>query len=169
MKRCDGRRRTAQGLEHLELERASRRSSSKACSSARTRAAIGFIYRIECDAQWRVTRVVDQARGRRTLELPRSDTHGNWTDGNGEPRDDLEGCIDMDISATPFTNTLPIRRLQLEQDERRVIPRRLYRVARNDAKRVEQAYTCIEPDRRIATKASRRNTRPKFPSTKTVS
>jgi hypothetical protein len=30
---------------------------------------------------------------------------------------ELEGCVDVDISATPFTNTLPIRRLGLEPGE----------------------------------------------------
>ncbi|MBB5620411.1 hypothetical protein HDE69_001460 [Pedobacter cryoconitis] len=39
-----------------------------------------------------------------------SDGKGNWTD-HGKPLDEFKGCIDIDISLTPFTNTLPIRRL----------------------------------------------------------
>ncbi|RAJ35671.1 putative glycolipid-binding domain-containing protein [Pedobacter cryoconitis] len=39
-----------------------------------------------------------------------SDGKGNWTD-HGKPLEEFKGCIDIDISLTPFTNTLPIRRL----------------------------------------------------------
>ncbi|QNK63592.1 putative glycolipid-binding domain-containing protein [Pedobacter sp. PAMC26386] len=39
-----------------------------------------------------------------------SDGKGNWTD-HGKPLEGFKGCIDIDISLTPFTNTLPIRRL----------------------------------------------------------
>ncbi len=35
---------------------------------------------------------------------------GEWT-VDGEPRPDLDGCVDVDIAATPLTNTFPIRRL----------------------------------------------------------
>ena len=32
---------------------------------------------------------------------------------NGAHRAELDGCYDIDLSVTPFTNTLPIRRLPL--------------------------------------------------------
>jgi uncharacterized protein len=43
---------------------------------------------------------------RRVLEA----SEGRWT-VDGHPRPDLEGCVDVDIAATPLTNTFPIRRL----------------------------------------------------------
>jgi uncharacterized protein len=43
---------------------------------------------------------------RRVLEA----SEGRWT-VDGKPRADLEGCVDVDIAATPLTNTFPIRRL----------------------------------------------------------
>lgn len=43
---------------------------------------------------------------RRTLEA----VDGRWT-VDGEARPDLDGCVDVDIAATPLTNTFPIRRL----------------------------------------------------------
>ena len=43
---------------------------------------------------------------RRDLEA----SQGRWT-VDGAPRLDLEGCVDVDIAATPLTNTFPIRRL----------------------------------------------------------
>jgi hypothetical protein len=42
-----------------------------------------------------------------------SDGNGAWSDGSGRPLPTLQGCLDVDISSTPLTNTLPIRRLRL--------------------------------------------------------
>ena len=44
----------------------------------------------------------------------RADGAGNWTDGTGAPLPELKGCIDIDLSGSPFTNTLPIRRARFE-------------------------------------------------------
>jgi hypothetical protein len=52
----------------------------------------------------------------RTLSL-NSDTTGRWWNGEGDAAPDLDGCIDVDISVTPLTNTLPIRRLGLGDGE----------------------------------------------------
>lgn len=41
---------------------------------------------------------------------------GRWSNAAG-PLPELNGCLDVDISATPFTNTLPIRRLALNIGE----------------------------------------------------
>jgi hypothetical protein len=42
-----------------------------------------------------------------------TDGNGRWGEMNGAHRPDLDGCVDIDIDCTPFTNTLPIRRLPL--------------------------------------------------------
>jgi hypothetical protein len=42
-----------------------------------------------------------------------TDGHGRWGEMNGEHRPDLDGCIDLELGCTPFTTTLPIRRLPL--------------------------------------------------------
>jgi hypothetical protein len=41
---------------------------------------------------------------------------GHWL-VDGERRPDLDGCVDIDLGWTPATNTLPIRRLQLENGD----------------------------------------------------
>lgn len=46
------------------------------------------------------------------------DGEGNWTK-DGKPAPELQGCIDIDIWPTPFTNTLPVLRLPWKQGERR--------------------------------------------------
>ena len=67
-------------------------------------------YRVECDAHWHVTHAVLKVMGGGTLEL-RGDGAGHWRDGSGRALPELDGCIDIDIAATPFTNSLPIGRL----------------------------------------------------------
>jgi hypothetical protein len=42
-----------------------------------------------------------------------SDGEGTWTGPDGRVMPHLEGCEYVDIAETPFTNTLPIRRLGL--------------------------------------------------------
>ena len=42
-----------------------------------------------------------------------TDGGGRWGEMNGAHRPDLDGCFDIDLPITPFTNTLPIRRLRL--------------------------------------------------------
>lgn len=46
-----------------------------------------------------------------------TDGHGRWGELNGAHRPDLDGCTDIDLHATPFTNSLPIRRLRLDPGE----------------------------------------------------
>ena len=43
-----------------------------------------------------------------------TDGGARWGEVNGAHRPDLDGCIDVDLGCTPFTNTLPIRRLALD-------------------------------------------------------
>jgi hypothetical protein len=42
-----------------------------------------------------------------------TDGHGRWGEMNGAHRTELDGCIDIDLAGTPFTNVIPIRRLPL--------------------------------------------------------
>lgn len=46
---------------------------------------------------------------------------GQWVNSNNEIQTQLTNCLDIDISLTPFTNTLPIRRLNLPAGVSRVI------------------------------------------------
>jgi len=66
-------------------------------------------YIIECDLSWRVRHVT--IAGKLTLT---ADGEGRWRDASG-PLPALDGCFDVDILASPFTNTLAIRRLQLDE------------------------------------------------------
>jgi GNAT superfamily N-acetyltransferase len=65
-------------------------------------------YAVEADAQWR-TRRAEVIAGAATRVLT-TDGAGTWW-RDGAPATDLTGCLDVDIEATPVTNTLPIRRV----------------------------------------------------------
>jgi len=76
-------------------------------------------YKIITNEYWETSRVDIQWRHtnqREQVVFFESDTKGNWT-MNGQPAHKFKGCIDVDIPLTPFTNTLPINRLKLKQDQ----------------------------------------------------
>jgi hypothetical protein len=102
-------------------------------------------YEIRCDERWRVREVRAAApdSGRPVLELL-SDGEGHWKRTSGEPLTDLDGCIDVDISATPFTNTLPIRRLGLRHGESEELAVAYIRVPELLVGAERQRYGCLE-------------------------
>jgi hypothetical protein len=78
-------------------------------------------YRIKCDSDWKVRKVVLESSGAsgeltRTL---RADGRGHWRTEDGDPIAELDDCLDTDISVTPLTNTLTIRRLSLKPGQAR--------------------------------------------------
>jgi len=42
-----------------------------------------------------------------------NDGHARWGEINGAHRPELDGCIDVELGCTPFTDTIPIRRLPI--------------------------------------------------------
>jgi len=69
-------------------------------------------FRVEVDAGW-ATRTVEvwsvSEAGERRLRLA-ADADGRWWRG-GSRAPHLDGCVDVDVAATPLTNTFPINRL----------------------------------------------------------
>ncbi len=43
-----------------------------------------------------------------------TDGSGRWGEMNGAHRPDLDGCVEVDLAVTPFSHTVPIRRLGLD-------------------------------------------------------
>ena len=69
-----------------------------------------------------------------------SDGRGNWTK-NGEGVLEFKGCIDIDISLTPFTNSLPINRLQWELNKPQQIKVLFLDILSQEIIPVQQRYT----------------------------
>jgi uncharacterized protein len=104
-------------------------------------------YQLSCDADWRVTRLTVTAAsvaGSRTLALS-ADHDGRWL-ADGQPRPDLDGCIDVDISLTPLTNTLPIRRLTWTPGSAHELDVVYVSAPDLTARRVSQRYTLLDAD-----------------------
>jgi hypothetical protein len=105
-------------------------------------------YQITCDPNWHVLKVVvgSLEEDGQTLRFA-SDGLGNWTNESGDPVPGLEGCLDVDITATPFTNTLPIRRLNLKPGESAEIKVVYVTIPGMQVSVDPQRYTCLETSR----------------------
>lgn len=71
--------------------------------------------------------------------LLESDGKGNWM-LNGKEASKFKGCIDVDIAVTPFTNTLPINRLQLKEGEAHEIQVIYFDVLEQQIQTLRQRY-----------------------------
>ncbi|ASY64216.1 hypothetical protein SJ05684_c27850 [Sinorhizobium sojae CCBAU 05684] len=137
------------GLEHLTLRplNASFGAAIRAESviiGERDGAAYGLRYRIDCDAGWRVTALAVETTDGRSLHLL-SEGSGHWRTAEGAALPHLDGCIDVDLAGTPFTNTLPIRRLGLGRYPGAVKLKMLYVPFDSFEPTVDvQRYTCLE-------------------------
>ena len=102
-------------------------------------------YEIQCDAQWRLQAVhVNLLSGSpQSLHLF-VDNEGTWTNEGGETISSLQGCLDVDISATPFTNTLPIRRLALQPGSAATLNMAYIMLPQLQVKVTEQRYICLD-------------------------
>lgn len=75
-----------------------------------------------------------------------TDGHGNWM-YNGKPVEHLRGCSDIDISATPLTNTLPVKRLALSPGETKEIDVLYVDVPSCQVRKERQRYTRLADGR----------------------
>jgi hypothetical protein len=106
-------------------------------------------YEISVDARW-ATRGATisslSASGTRSTVL-QATGEGQWTvDGEAAPH--LDGCLDVDLEASAFTNALPVQRLGLAQGERSSAPAAYVRALDVAVGRLEQRYVRAVDDGR---------------------
>lgn len=107
------------GLEHLLLT--ARAADSVVLAFDEDRGPFRLAYRLNWNESWQIRDaelVVATERSTRSLRL-QTDGRGRWRDGDGRAIAALDGCLDIDIWPTPFTNSLPIRREPMALGERR--------------------------------------------------
>lgn len=97
-------------------------------------------YSVETDAAWITRRVRVDVKGGGALEIL-SDGTGFWRRADGAALPELDGCIDPDISMTPFTNTVAVRRLDLKIGERAEIKVAYILVPELSLRAAPQRYT----------------------------
>jgi len=137
------------GLQHLVLTEGPEEVVAEAAVIV-TEEALRFAarFRIVCDGAWRVRAVEAGVIGDERRIALTSDGAGNWRDGAGAPQPHLDGTIDVDLSITPFTNTLPIRRLGLRAGQSADI-RTVYITLPDVTVTTDpQRYVCLEAGRR---------------------
>ena len=137
----------APGMEHLALTlRPEEVSAGGVVLGVEDGAAFRLRYTVRCDSRWRVRGVeVGFVDGGRGLSLA-ADGEGRWFDESGAAVPLLDGCVDVDITATPLTNTLPIRRLALKRGESADIKVTYVTIPELRLAPDEQRYTCLETD-----------------------
>ena len=101
-------------------------------------------YHIITNNHWETTffKIVSQHSNQQLTISYESDGKGNWTNA-GNPLGLFNSCIDIDIRLTPFTNTLPIRRLQLQPGDTREIQVLYFDLLEGQMMPVRQQYTCV--------------------------
>ena len=139
---------SGEGIQHLVLRRDGDGFVAAAVIVATEdgvrRAAV---LHIACDGAWRTRRVQAALVGDDYHVDLTGDGDGHWHDASG-PLPHLDGAIDVDLPLTPFTNTLPIRRLGLAAGASADIAVVYIRLAERIVERDPQRYTCLEPLRR---------------------
>ena len=107
----------------------------------------GLRYRIDGDDRWVVRAFSIETTDGCGLALL-SDGNGHWRLPDGAPLPAFDGCIDIDLAGTPFTNTLPIRRLALTPASGTVRLTMLYVPFDTFEPLCDgQTYTCLEAGR----------------------
>jgi hypothetical protein len=141
------RRLDATGLEHLRLLVDAKGSIADGLViSVESDRAFRLQYQVRCDSEWRCRSAEIVLLGSEADKLILTkQPEENWI-ANGRPVEGSINCVDVDISATPFTNTLPIRRLKLEAGQSSeisalyiLVPALTVRVAKQTYRRMRQS------------------------------
>ncbi len=103
------------GLEHLYLVGTNEGATARGLAMRMPGLPFGFRYLAEVDLNWRLRRINFEPLDRPGWGLT-LDPDGTWRSVGGEVTF-LRGCLDVDLSITPVTNTLILRRLNLAVGE----------------------------------------------------
>ena len=135
------------GTEYHSLENCVVSSNEKGCEIDSV--VVGFYqdkiyrvaYKIKTTVLWETLSIelVTKINGECRQSRFESDKKGNWI-VNGKSERKFAGCIDVDISLTPFTNTLPINRLNLAINDEKVIEVLYCDLLQNEFSKVSQKY-----------------------------
>ena len=130
------------GLEHLVLYHGEQIEAQGLVVGMLEDVAYRIQYQIICDAKWNTQKVntKDLLNGKEFTLIRRGD---EWLDEHDHVIESLRGCSDVDIRVTPFTNTLPIQRLNLEQGQSKEIEVVYVAAPGLSLSKFGQRYTCL--------------------------
>jgi hypothetical protein len=157
-----------EGLEHLTIGpiETSSGATIRAGSTVigdRGGKPYGVRYRVDCLPDWSVLSFSLATTDGRTLALW-CDGKGHWRHADGTPLPHFDGCIDIDLAGTPFTNSLPIRRLDMTPATAAAKLSMIYIPFDTfEPRRDAQSYSCIELGRLYRYEAEERSFRADLP------
>ncbi len=98
-------------------------------------------YHIKTNKKWETKYVEIKSQHSNKVQHHKfkNDGKGNWVT-NGKQLPTVKGCIDIDIALTPFTNTLPIKRLHLAKGEEQEIQVLYFDILKNKITAAKQKY-----------------------------
>lgn len=102
-------------------------------------------YAIELDARWntRSAQVSGQSAGGKHAVRLEADGRGSWlVDGRAVPQ--IDGCLDVDLESSAFTNAFPMNRLGLAPGEASDAPAAYVRQLDLSVERLAQGYVRID-------------------------
>lgn len=104
-------------------------------------------YKIKIESNFQARKVMLEVNGidGTYSRMLRTDGIGHWRDETGAMLAELNGCVDVDIQATPFTNLLPIRRLKQKAGQQNEIGVIYIEVPSLIISKARQRYTCRDP------------------------
>src|SRR5258708_1867583 len=133
------------GLEYLHLlQKDEKVIADSVIIGISNRTPFRLWYEMVCNTDWTIKEwglILLGGNGKSIKMQP--DGQGHWSTISGAPLPSLEGCIDVDISATPFTNTLPIRRLALSPGQSVELLVAYVVIPELELKPDRQRYTCL--------------------------
>ena len=137
---------TNPGLEHLHLfQQQENIVADSLILGVHEQKPFRIHYEIHCTMHWKLRAVHMNLLNNLSQPLHLlTDGEGTWTTEDGKIISLLQGCLDVDISSTPFTNTLPIRRLALQPGGQATLAMAYIAAPQLQLEVVEQRYTCLE-------------------------
>lgn len=133
------------GLEHLRVRLGSFENVAHGLAlGVKDGQPYRLAYKIKWGQDWRPRKAVFEvhdARGMRERML-KTDGRGNWRD-DSDDLPELAGCTDLDIAATPFTNPLAVRRLDLKPGQSIEIRVAYVAMPGLAVRAVPQRYSCL--------------------------
>jgi hypothetical protein len=137
------------GAEYLEMQQTSEGIIVKSyLTGSIDQKPYALAYKVELTPEWQVKRfgVWSLANVSKQLVLS-TDLNGKWFDHEGVEQPQFEGCYDIDLSITPFTNSLPINRMEWYKGRKQRIEVLYVRLPDFEPRRVAQFYTQLEDSR----------------------
>lgn len=136
------------GVQHLVLSQTATEIVAEGMAISDRDDPFAVHFRIACDPAWRVRRTDISIAGDERRLVFASDGEGQWTNEEGERLAGLDRSIDVDLLMTPFTNTLPIQRLDPKVGESVDIDPLYVSFPDLSVFADPQRYTCLEYRRR---------------------